>query len=1613
MPNRYARTTYGLNRGSCAWLTCLLLIAMPSVVSADPANARAVQNDAAPSGELPYHPSRLLVRYKARVATSTRQATLRAAAATRVLARYRLVDGLELVEVSADRLDASLAAFRADPNVRYAEPDYRIETAAIPNDALFDLQWGLHNTGQTINGVAGTPGADIRASEAWDLFTGNPNFRIALIDTGVDYNHPDLAANIWTNSAEANGITGVDDDGNGYVDDIHGYDTGDDDGDPMDSIGHGTHLAGIIGALGNNTLGVAGVNWRCKLVPLKFFDSQGLGFTSDAVEALQYAVDNGIRLSNNSWGVDREFSQTLYDAIEASQSIGHLFVAAAGNLLGRNIDLVPFYPASFDLPNIIAVAATENDDLLSIVSNIGPDSVDLAAPGFDIYSTARGGGYEFQTGTSMSCAYVTGVAGLMIGRRPSLTWDDIKFRILATVRPLPTLADRTVTGGIVNAVAAVGDCNGNGTIDETDIITGASEDCNGNGLPDECEPDCNGNTIPDDCDLALGTAFDCNGNGVPDACDLSSGTGRDCNGNRVPDECDIASGTSLDVNTTGVPDECEQCGAAIDCDDGNQCTAESCDAGLCFWTALTGPCDDGDPCTADDSCVDGLCTGTQLPALECAPILSMRAIAINETPIPDGPVGAITVARGDRIEIEMYAERWAPDTVQLYNLLIDVGSYLSGSTGRLVPLRDPTPAAGAFIDESRPDYIFFGTTVFAGVVNFDPSFYLYGGVLLFLSDCAVDDGTPAYLGTLILDVSDTAAGTFAVCLEESLREGSFLNRCPDPFVIVPMNFECLTVNVPLSEADCARTPDCNGNGRWDICDIHEGTSLDCNRNDVPDACDLSSGASPDCNGNTIPDECDLATETSADCNINSVPDECDIASLASPDCNDNAMPDECEPGSDQDCNNNQNPDLCDIHAGIETDCNMNVIPDACDLRDGPSLDCNANGIPDECDITAQSSTDCDGDGILDECEPDCNENGIPDDCDIAAETSVSCADNGIPDECLGLFSGGLLATYFTNLGLTGESLTRVDPRVSFYWEMGGPDPLVGDDTFSVRWEGWLQPPLSETYTFYLTADDGSRLWIDDEFLIDQWEIQDLTEWTATVPLTGGTLHRIRVESFEWYYEKTVLLAWSSPSTPREIIPSDRLFFHVADCNENLVPDTCDRLEGLSGDCNATGQLDICDITQGLSADCNLNELPDECEWAAPQDLCADAESICPGITYTGSTVDRAADGDASCANSADSPDVYYRYVPATDGEATMSLCNGTDYDAALSVHFGCPAAEANEVACNDDACNAAGPAEIVLEVEAGVEYLIRVTGWYKRSGNFVLNIDGPDCLTGDGDCNNNAVLDTCDIDDGFSEDCNFNETPDECEPNEDCNSNTRPDICDLADGTSLDCNSNDAPDECDIADGTALDCNANAVPDACESDSDSDGIIDDCDGCPQDPANDADGDGVCAPEDGCPQDPLKSDPRQCGCGVADDDFDADGAADCIDNCVSLANPSQLDSDLDGAGDACDVCPFDPDDDGDGDGVCRPDDRCPDHPAKQDPGQCGCAVPDIDSDGDTVADCIDACDGLDDTIDTNLDGVPDCAESIPTLSHWGLMILALFLLVLAKISFKYTGRTSPR
>lgn len=350
-----------------------------------------------------------------------------------------------------DTIDAKamIERLKRNPLVEFIEPNYIVSANILPNDPEMSLLWGLHNTGQD----GGTADADIDAPEAWDIETGaSASVLVAVIDTGVDYNHNDLKANMWVNPGEIP-ANGIDDDANGYIDDVYGYDFSNNDGDPFDDNSHGTHVAGTISARADNEVGITGVSWGAKIMAVKFLDASGSGTTTDAVEAILYATGMGAHISNNSWG-GGGFSQALKDAIFTAHQANSLFVAAAGNSSSNN-DLFPHYPSSYDVPNVLAVAATDNNDLLAGFSSYGVTTVDLGAPGVNVYSTTPNQSYDYYSGTSMATPHVSGAAAVALAQNPALTAEGVKALLMDTVDPTTELSGLTITGGRLNLNNAV------------------------------------------------------------------------------------------------------------------------------------------------------------------------------------------------------------------------------------------------------------------------------------------------------------------------------------------------------------------------------------------------------------------------------------------------------------------------------------------------------------------------------------------------------------------------------------------------------------------------------------------------------------------------------------------------------------------------------------------------------------------------------------------------------------------------------------------------------------------------------------------------------------------------------------------------------------------------------------------------------------------------------------------------------------------------------------------------------------------------------------------------------------------------------------------------------
>jgi Tol biopolymer transport system component/subtilisin family serine protease len=397
---------------------------------------------------------------------------------------FEIVEGLRVAKVNPADTSNAIEALRARPDVVYAEPNFIRRATATPNDPRYGEMWGLNNTGQpsTFGGNPGSAGNDIRAEQAWNITTGNRSVVVGVIDTGIDINHEDLHDNIWTNPGEVAG-NGIDDDGNGFVDDIHGWDFAHNDATVFDYTeptfppsasytgdldDHGTHVAGTIGAAGNNATGVVGVNWQVSLMSLKFLTEDGTGSSADLLNAFAYAKamrqlwessggtkGANIRVLNNSYGGDN-FSQAELDAIRALSDAGILFVVAAGNE-GTFNDLFPVYPSNYISPNLISVAASGGGGARAFFSNWGEATVNVTAPGEFILSTTPKNTYKFANGTSMAAPHVSGSAALVCALSPSITMQKLRSVMMYSGRTTWGFLDvfQISTGRIVDAGKAL------------------------------------------------------------------------------------------------------------------------------------------------------------------------------------------------------------------------------------------------------------------------------------------------------------------------------------------------------------------------------------------------------------------------------------------------------------------------------------------------------------------------------------------------------------------------------------------------------------------------------------------------------------------------------------------------------------------------------------------------------------------------------------------------------------------------------------------------------------------------------------------------------------------------------------------------------------------------------------------------------------------------------------------------------------------------------------------------------------------------------------------------------------------------------------------------------
>jgi hypothetical protein len=410
----------------------LATVALVALVAAGTAQARVGGDPGGPRS----HPDRVIVKLK----EGAHASALASRAPSARLRKSLRTQNLVVVErrSKAQSLKAVIGELEASGLVEYVGPDYEMHASLVPNDPYFPSLWGLTR---------------IDAPRAWDSQTGAPSVVVGVIDTGVDYTHPDLASNMWRNLLEV--ANGLDDDGNGYVDDLHGINCITGSGNPMDDHGHGTHVSGTIGGVGNDGVGVVGVNWRVQVMALKFLDAGGSGYTSDAIECLAYARamserGENVRLTSNSWGCfGCGVDPALYNEIDLAGDAGMLFVAAAGNS-ASDTDVIVNSPSSYDLPEILSVGASSGADTRASFSNWGATSVDLFAPGEAILSSLPGGQYGSWSGTSMATPHVSGVAASLFERFPGASPLDVKQLIMDSVDAVPALAGLCVAGGRLN-----------------------------------------------------------------------------------------------------------------------------------------------------------------------------------------------------------------------------------------------------------------------------------------------------------------------------------------------------------------------------------------------------------------------------------------------------------------------------------------------------------------------------------------------------------------------------------------------------------------------------------------------------------------------------------------------------------------------------------------------------------------------------------------------------------------------------------------------------------------------------------------------------------------------------------------------------------------------------------------------------------------------------------------------------------------------------------------------------------------------------------------------------------------------------------------------------------
>lgn len=420
----------------------LVAVLVTGMMPASGARAGSGADDVpAPHVELGHVPGEVIVRYRDGADAASRRHARSAVAAPSF--RGGPVPGSEVVRVDGP-VRAAVRALEASPAVLYAEPNHLWQALDTPNDPLYGQQWAL-----------GTGGGSIAAPVAWDITSGEGGPVLAVVDSGMQMDHPDLSPNRWVNAGETAG-NGIDDDGNGYVDDRHGWDWVGNDPDPTDQHGHGTHVSGIAGARGDDGYGVAGLSWGPRVMVLRALDHQGVGTTANIAKAFSYAAAKGARIVNASFGGSQS-SQTLSEAI--TNSPGTLFVTAAGNGgsdgVGDNNDLIGSYPCNVVASNLLCIAASDRNDELASFSNYGSTTVHLAAPGTSILSTTRGSSHGSASGTSMATPFVAATASLLWTHTPSASVGQVRNAILNGVDRLASMEGKLISGGRLNAYAAL------------------------------------------------------------------------------------------------------------------------------------------------------------------------------------------------------------------------------------------------------------------------------------------------------------------------------------------------------------------------------------------------------------------------------------------------------------------------------------------------------------------------------------------------------------------------------------------------------------------------------------------------------------------------------------------------------------------------------------------------------------------------------------------------------------------------------------------------------------------------------------------------------------------------------------------------------------------------------------------------------------------------------------------------------------------------------------------------------------------------------------------------------------------------------------------------------